>query len=71
MDTITSQKGKEQLLFGGYRYRRDKLNQDGSSSWRCVKRECAGRLKKATDGTFTTSTEHMHAPDTAKNEIDL
>jgi hypothetical protein len=68
MDIIKSQKGKQQLLYEGYRYRRDKVNQDGSSSWRCVKRECAGRLKKKTDGTLQTSTEHMHAPDTAKNE---
>ena len=35
---IKSQKGKQQLLYEGYRYRRDKLNQDGSSSWRCIKR---------------------------------
>jgi FLYWCH zinc finger domain len=68
MDIIKSQKGKQQLLYEGYRYRRDKLNQDGSSSWRCIKRECAGRLKKKTDGTLQTSTEHMRAPDTAKNE---
>ena len=68
MDIIKSQKGKQQLLYEGYRYRRDKVNQDGSSSWRCVKRECAGRLKKKTDGTLQTTTEHMHAPDTAKNE---
>ena len=38
MDIIKSQKGKQQLLYEGYRYRRDKLNQDGSSSWRCIKR---------------------------------
>lgn len=70
MDIIKSQKGKEQMLYEGYRYRRDKLNQDGSSSWRCVKRECAGRLKKHTDGTIRKSTEHTHAPDTARNETE-
>ncbi|KII61887.1 hypothetical protein RF11_14163 [Thelohanellus kitauei] len=68
MDIIKSQKGKEQILCGGFRYRRDKLNQDGSSLWRCVKSECLGRLKKKTDGTVQITSEHEHAPDTAKNE---
>ena len=33
-----------------------------------LKESVTCRLKKKTDGTLQTSTEHMHAPDTAKNE---
>ena len=49
-------------LHEGYRYRRDKRNQDGSMSLRCVKRYCTGRMKKLVDGTADYVTPHSHAP---------
>ena len=39
MSIILSTKGNDQLLFEGYRYRRDRL------TWRCVKDNCKGRVR--------------------------
>jgi hypothetical protein len=39
MSIIQSIKGKDQLLFDGFRYRRDRL------VWRCVKDKCKGRAR--------------------------
>ena len=63
MDTIVSQRGKDNWIYEGYRYRRDRCNADGSSSWRCVRRDCVGRRKKLSDGSSVEVTVHIHAPD--------
>ena len=39
MSVIKSIKGNDQLLLGGFRYRRDR------SVWRCVKVNCKGRAR--------------------------
>jgi hypothetical protein len=70
MEVIVSQRGKDNLLHEGYRYRHDRTNLDGSSSWRCVRRHCAGRRKKLIDGSSVEVTAHIHAPDIAKNDAE-
>ena len=70
MDTIVSQRGKANWIYEGYRYRRDRCNADGSSSWRCVRRDCVGRRKQNPDGSSVVITGHIHAPDTAKNDAE-
>jgi len=70
MDTIVSQRGKDNWIYEGYRYRRDRCNADGSSSWRCVRRDCVGRRKKLSDGSSVEVTVHIHAPDNAKNDAE-
>ena len=70
MELITTQRGKENVLFEGYRYTLDCNNLDGSSLWRCVRRDCVGRGKKLLDGSFIEIVRHAHAPDNAKNDAE-
>ena len=70
MDTIVSQRGKDNWIYEGYRYRRDRCNADGSSSWRCVRHDCVGRRKKSSDGSSVEVTADIHAPDNAKNDAE-
>src|SRR6218665_4202441 len=68
MEKIESQKGKTIILVEGYRYRKDRANADGSTTWRCCKKDgCRGRMKMLNDHVVSSS-EHNHAPDPAKNE---
>src|SRR6218665_632300 len=70
MEKIESQKGKTIILVEGYRYRKDRVNADGSTTWRCCKKDgCRGRMKMLNDDVLSTS-EHKynHAPDPARNE---
>lgn len=68
MEKIESQKGKAIILVEGYRYRKDRANADGSTTWRCCKKDgCRGRMKMLNDVVLSSS-EHNHAPDPAKNE---
>ncbi|CAF1264599.1 unnamed protein product [Adineta steineri] len=57
MSIIKSSKNCDQLLFDGYRYRRDKL------AWRCVTNGCKGRASYD-KGIYTTYQNHIcRAPD--------
>ena len=67
MEKISAQKEKDLLLNEGYRYRKARVNADGSTSWRCVETNCRGRLKVVEDAA-TLITEHGHPPDLAKIE---
>lgn len=62
-----SQGGKERWLHKGYRYRRDRINQDGSMSLRCVHQKCGGRIRTHEDGTSVITTPHSHSCDVIKN----
>jgi len=68
MENAASQQPKDRfsLLCKGYRYRRDKANRDGSMSLRCVRRDCAGRIKKLVDGTICCITQHNHESSAVK-----
>lgn len=63
---VSSRKGKI-LLYNGYRYRKDRSH-SSSTSWRCCKSDCRGRLL-TTETAKTIRTEHNHAPDPANNEV--
>lgn len=54
------------LLHHGYRYRRDRVH-SSSSTWRCYKRDCRGRLIVHKSSKKPT-TPHNHAPNPADNE---
>ena len=68
MEKTESQKEKEHIITDGYRYRKDRVNADGSASWRCCKHDCKGRIKVITVDTSTVLSEHNHAPDPESNE---
>lgn len=68
METIESQKQKEHMLRDGYRLRKDRINADGSTSWRCVKKDCRGRIKLDAVDAVTVLSEHSHAPNPELNE---
>ena len=70
MEKAESQKEKEHIINDGYRYRKDRVNADGSASWRCCKRDCKGRIKVMTDDTSNVISEHNHAPDPERSEED-
>lgn len=57
---VDAQYSKRGWSYEGYRYRHDRLNQDGSMSLRCIRRDCAGRMKKLVDGTTYCITPHSH-----------
>lgn len=62
----TSERGGSIFLHNGYRYRVDRKHVS-STSWRCTERGCKGRLVTSGDST-SVRTEHLHAPDPARNE---
>src|ERR1051325_9684327 len=68
MDKTESQKEKVHIINDGYRYRKDRVNADGSASWRCFKRDCKGRIKVMAKDASTVISEHNHAPDPEGNE---
>ena len=61
MECIAPRQRKERWLHEGYRYRRDKINRDGSMSLRCENFGCVGRIKMLADGTTESFTPHSHA----------
>lgn len=63
MELVKSQKDKNNLILNGYRLRKDRVNSDGSTSWRCVVKLCKGRVKVDSSGTLTNITDHDHPPD--------
>lgn len=68
METTESKREKEHIITDGYRYRRDRVNADGSASWRCFKRDCKGRIKVLTGAACTVIADHNHAPAPEDNE---
>ena len=58
MSIVESSKGKDQLLFEGFRYRRANKSQ---VTWRYVLNRCAGRLN-FNSNTYVILTDHSHAP---------
>ena len=66
METIESQRGHEQGIYQGYRYRIDSRNADRSISWRCVVKSCAGLIKQLENKIINVIFEHNHALNPAK-----
>ena len=58
MSIVKSSKGKDRLLFEGFRYRRANKSR---VTWRCVLNRCAGRLN-FNNNTYVMLTDHSHAP---------
>lgn len=67
MEIVQSQKQKDILLNEGYRYRKARINTDGSTSWRCIQENCRGRLRTV-NATTKIVTGHFHAPNPPKND---
>ena len=69
MEIIQSQKGKPQLLYLGFSYRKDRDCLDGRTTWRCTVVSCRGRVKTSSgENEAQHISEHNHAPDPAKVE---
>lgn len=67
MEFTKSQKGGKVLLYGGYRYRKDKIRGD-HETWRCCKTSCSGRAITRSDDCSVTR-QHNHAPNDSDNEV--
>ena len=66
MEIIASTKGKPQLLYNGFSYRRERILADNETeSWRCVNSKCKGRLQVNGDDVREV-TEHSHTPNPAE-----
>jgi hypothetical protein len=63
MEFIVSQKGGTLALYKGYTYRKDRVNGEFSTSWRCKDTGCKGRIIQHADGEIKTITAHTNAPD--------
>jgi hypothetical protein len=70
MEYIKSQKNGKLLLCDGYRYRKDKARLN-STSWRCTKTGCKGRLLVTGENYKKATNEHNHGPDPASNEAQI
>jgi hypothetical protein len=70
MEYIKSQKNGKLLLCDGYRYRKDKARLN-STSWRCAKTGCKGRLLVTGENYKKATKEHNHGPDPASNEVQI
>lgn len=68
MEKITSQRKKELWLKDGYCYRLARKNVDNSESWRCLQKNCRGRLRVVNNCEVIIVNEHSHAPNPTKNE---
>src|SRR6218665_2524787 len=44
----------------GYRYRMDRVLAGGNTSFRCINRNCYGRMKINSTGEIVSVTEHRH-----------
>ena len=66
---VKSQKGNDLIVDSEeFCYRKDYLNKDGTSSWRCCKTACRGRIKlDMNDNILSLSGVHHHPPDVVEN----
>src|SRR6218665_667693 len=69
MQTITIYKTVSHTLRDGYRLRKVRILSDGTTSWRCVKRNCSGRLRVNEKDNVVSFSVHNHAPVSDRNEI--
>jgi hypothetical protein len=65
---ISTQRGKRKLLFDGYIYRLDRLNDRGIEQWRCSKKNCRGRIHLHHSSNITLISPHSHAPEPSQCE---
>ncbi|XP_068240170.1 uncharacterized protein [Palaemon carinicauda] len=69
MDIILSSRGKKEIAYKGYIYKKDKDTQT-TISWRCKVKGCKGRLSTTleyeSDRNCSEKGEHSHAPDVVK-----
>lgn len=72
MEFITTQKGKQCLLFSGYRFLKQRENKSGEVVWFCHKRRrfaCSGSITTSSDNRVLSETTHQCVPDEANNEV--
>jgi len=69
METITIYKTVSHILRDGYRLRKVRILSDGTTSWRCVKRNCSGRLRVNEKDNVVSFSVHNHEPESDRNEI--
>ncbi|ODM87485.1 FLYWCH-type zinc finger-containing protein 1 [Orchesella cincta] len=65
-----TRKGKDHLVYGGYRYKFERAGPK-ENIWHCEKKrheKCRGRAYTANNEVLRVHDEHNHAPDAAKNE---
>lgn len=67
--TINSQKRKPHLLHEGFRFRCDRILTDGSESWRCIMKNCPGRMRASPQDEVFVVNEHNHSPNPGQNEV--
>lgn len=72
MEFITSQKGKLNLVYNGYRFYKQRENKSGETVWFCHKRlssACAGKVTISSDNSVLSETTHQCVPDEASLDV--
>ena len=64
MKVIASSRGKPQILWEGYSYRKHRFLSNGFTSWRCTKKNCRSRLRLCEQsGKIMSILPHNHVAD--------
>jgi hypothetical protein len=58
----TSPKGARHKVFEGFIYRFDRASADGGQNWRCIKKQCSGRIHIIGEN-IEKKTQHNHVVD--------
>lgn len=70
MVIIAKRKDTTHVFCNLFRFRRDRILVDGSVFFRCVARNCCGRVKVSVIGSVLFSSEHNHEAHPVRKEID-
>ena len=62
MEKITMHKGVNHLLHDGYQFRKVWIMSNGTTCWRCVKRNCRSRLRVNEKDNVVSFSVHNHNP---------
>ena len=72
LQVVTSKRGKQVILYSGYRFNLKSTNKNNTIRWICANRTCPGAI--ITDNapaSVIQSKQHTCVPDVAKNEVEL
>jgi len=70
---VPGQRGKDHLIHKGYRYKSDKVTNEGRW-WECAfrnSRKCKGGCKTSGDEVIDETGDHNHAPSQAETKVTL
>lgn len=73
MEIITSQRGKDILVFSGYKFRKNRITKT-TQTWRCTQSDCSGTastpLNYREDRIVRVGRDHNHIPDPSSLNVE-